>query len=143
MIIERMKIDDYDDIYQNWSDSDSITVRSIDDSKESIGRFLIRNPNNSYVCRIDGKIIGGILGGHDGRKGFIYHSVVNVNYRNRGIGKKLVQKVIDSFKAENITKIGVLVNADNQAGNGFWESLGFKHLDDLHYRLLPLDALNT
>ncbi len=143
MKIARMKIDDYDAIYQIWSRSEGVTLRSIDDSKEGISRFLVRNPNNNFTCRVDGNIVGGILAGHDGRKGFIYHTVVDEQYRGRGIGKKLVQKVVDAFKKERITKIGVLVNADNHPGNGFWASLGFAHADDLNYRLLPLDPSNT
>ena len=142
MIIERMKIDDYDEIHQLWSSTNGTTLRAVDDSKEGIARFLKRNPHNNFFCRINGNIIGGILCGHDGRKGFIYHTVVNERYRNRGIGKSLVAKVIKSLKEENITKIGVLVNSDNRSGNDFWESLGFEYINDVKYRILPLDELN-
>jgi ribosomal protein S18 acetylase RimI-like enzyme len=143
MIIEKMKIDYYDEIHQIWSNTNGMTLRAIDDSKEGIERFLKRNPNNNFICRIDGNIIGGILCGHDGRKGFIYHTVVKENYRDRGVGKKLVENVIKSLKEENITKIGVLVNSDNISGNNFWESLGFKYFNNLKYRILPLDEFNT
>ena len=143
MIIEKLRIDDYDEIYQIWSNTNGLTLRTIDDSKEGIERFLKRNPNNNFTCRINGNIIGGILCGHDGRKGFIYHVVVKVNYRDRGIGKKLVEHVINSLKEEKITKISVLVNSDNMSGNDFWESLGFEYFNDLKYRILPLDELNT
>lgn len=143
MIIKRMRIDDYDEIHQLWLNSNGVTFRASDDSKEGIRRFLKRNPDNSFVCRFNGKIIGSILCGHDGRKGFIYHTVVNENYRGRGIGKKLVEKVIKSLEEETITKIAVLVNSDNASGNGFWESLGFEYFNDLNYRILPLDKLNT
>ena len=143
MIIEKMKIDDYDEIHQIWSNTNGMTLRAIDDSKEGIERFLKRNPNNNFICRINGNIVGGILCGHDGRKGFIYHVVVKENYRDRGIAKKLVGHVIKSLKEEKITKISVLVNSDNISGNDFWESLGFEYFNDLKYRILPLDELNT
>lgn len=142
MIIEKMKIDDYDEIHQIWSNTNGITLRAIDDSKEGIERFIKRNPNNSFICRINGNITGGILCGHDGRKGFIYHTVVKEDYRDRGIGKKLIENVIKSLKEDNITKIGVLVNSDNISGNNFWESFGFEYYNDLKYRILPLDELN-
>lgn len=142
MLIERMKIDDYDEIHQLWSNTSGITLRTIDDSKEGIKRFLKRNPKNNFICRINGKIIGTILCGHDGRKGFIYHTVVNKNNRGRGIGKKLVENAIISLKEECITKIGVLVNTDNKSGSDFWESLGFEYFNDLNYRILPLDKRN-
>lgn len=143
MIIEKLRIDDYDEIHQIWSNTNGITLRAIDDSKEGIERFLKRNPNINFTCRINGNIIGGILCGHDGRKGFIYHVVVKENYRDRGIAKKLVEHVIKSLKEEKITKISVLVNSDNISGNAFWESLGFEYFNDLKYRILPLDELNT
>ena len=142
MTIERMIIDDYDEIHQLWSNTSGITLRAIDDSKEGIKRFIKRNPKNNFIYRINGKIIGCIICGHDGRKGFIYHTVVNENNRGRGIGKKLVENVIKSLKEENITKIGVLVNSDNISGNDFWESFGFEYFNDLNYRILPLDKLN-
>jgi len=143
MIIEKMEIDDYEEIHQIWSNSNGVTLRAVDDSREGIERFLKRNPNNNFVCRVNGIIIGSILCGHDGRKGFIYHTVVNEKCRNRGIGKKLVENVIKSLEEENITKIGVLVNSDNKSGNDFWESLGFEYFNDLYYRILPLNKLNV
>ena len=69
--------------------------------------------------------------------------MVNENYRGRGIGGKLVENVINSLKEEKITKIGVLVNSGNLWGDDFWESLGFEYFNNLKYRILPLDKLNT
>ncbi len=143
LIVEKMRVDDYEEIHKIWSNSNGVTLRAIDDSREGIGRFLKRNPNNSLICRLNKKIIGGILCGHDGRKGFIYHTVVKDKYRGSGVGKKLVEDAIKSLKDEHITKIGVLINSDNPSGNDFWESLGFKYFSDLNYRILPLDNLNV
>ena len=143
MIIEKMSIDDYEEIYQLWSKINGITLRSVDDSKEGVDRFIKRNPKNNFICKIKGQIVGCILCGHDGRKGFIYHTVVKENQRGKGIGKKLVDHAINSLKAEQITKIGVLVNSDNLQGNDFWASLGFVFLNDLNYGLLSLNKLNS
>jgi len=140
--VERMGIEDYKELHNLWSDSSGVTLRAVDDSREGIERFLKRNPNNSFICRLDKIIIGGILSGHDGRKGFIYHTVVKENYQGSGIGKMLVAHVINSLREEQITKIGVLVNSDNHSGNDFWESLGFSYFSDLNYRILPLNDLN-
>jgi len=106
-------------------------------------QFIKRNPKNNFICRTNGKIIGCILCGHDGRKGFIYHTVVNKNNWAMGIGKKLVENAIKSLEEEHITKIAVLVNSDNISGNNFWESLGFECFNDLNYRISPLDKLNV
>jgi ribosomal protein S18 acetylase RimI-like enzyme len=142
MITEKMRIDDYEETYQLWSETEGLTLRAIDDSREGIERFIKRNPNNSFICRIDGKIIGCILCGHDGRKGFIYHACIHKNQRGKGIGKKLVDHAINSLKEEQITKVAVLTNSDNKQGNDFWSSIGFGFSNDLDYRLLILDNLN-
>ena len=143
MTIEIMKIQDYNEIYDLWVQTEGITLRSIDDSEDGIHKFLKRNPGNSFVCRINNEIVGTILCGHDGRKGFIYHTVVKKEYRNKGIGKKLVSSSIDSLRQEDITKVAVLINENNELGNRFWESGGFLLDNDLIYRLLPLNANNT
>jgi len=143
MTIENMTIDDYDELYQMWSNRHGMTLRAIDDSQDGIEKFLQRNPQTNFVCRMHGKIIGGILCGHDGRKGCIYHAVVQEQYRGRGIGKILVERVMTSLKKERITKIGIVVNADNLSGNRFWESLGFEHFPELTYRIFPLHGGNT
>ena len=142
MIIEIMKIQDYNEIYDLWVQTEGITLRSIDDSENGIDRFLKRNPANSFVCRINNEMVGTILCGHDGRKGFIYHTVVNKEYRNMGIGKKLVSSSIDSLRQEDITKVAVLINSNNDLGNRFWELEGFSFEKDLIYRLFPLDENN-
>ena len=142
MIIDRMQIEDYDVIYQIWSSEKGITLRAIDDSREGIEKFLLRNPKSNFVCRADGKIVGCILAGHDGRKGFIYHAVVIDTYRKKGIGKKLVTKVIASLQEEDITKVAILVNSDNLSGSRYWESLGFEYFDDIDYRILRINELN-
>lgn len=142
MIIERMKINDYEEVHKIWSGTNGITLRAVDDSKKGIDKFLKRNPDNNYVCRINGKIVGGILCGHDGRKGFIYHTVVIAHHRGKGIGKKLLKHAVNSLKKEDITKIAVLVDSDNILGNDFWQSRGFEYFDDLNYRIMPLDECN-
>jgi len=142
MIVEKLKIDEYEEVYLLWSEANGITLRLVDDSRDGIDRFLKRNPNNSYICRLEGKIIGCILCGHDGRKGFIYHTVVKEDQRGKGIGKLLVEQAVNSLKEEQITKIGVLVNFDNKQGHDFWVSLGFEFFNDLDYGLLPLNKLN-
>lgn len=78
-----MTIDDYENVYHLWSLAEGISLRKLYDSKEGTAIFLKRNPNTNFVCEIDGELVGVILCGHDGRKGFIYHNVVKEEFRNR------------------------------------------------------------
>ena len=67
--IRVMTLEDYDEVYALWMGIHGFGIRSIDDSKEGVERFLKRNPTTSMVAVADGKIVGAILCGHDGRRG--------------------------------------------------------------------------
>jgi len=142
MKIRLMKLSDYDEAYSLWSNTNGMGLRSLDDSEEGIKKFLLRNPNTNYVCRIADKLVGLILCGHDGRRAYIYHAVVLRDYRGTGIGKKLVEKVIDSARIEGINKIALVVFEENEIGNKFWESQGFSIRNDLNYRNKSINELN-
>ena len=86
MDIRKMTIQDYEKVYELWMSCKNMGFNDIDDSKEGISRFLERNPNTSFVAIENEKLIGIILGGHDGRRGYIYHLSVNENYRKKRSG---------------------------------------------------------
>ena len=87
--IRVMTLEDYDEVYALWMGIHGFGIRSIDDSKEGVERFLKRNPTTSMVAVADGKIVGAILCGHDGRRGCLYHVCVHEDYRKNGIGKAM------------------------------------------------------
>ena len=87
---------DYESVYQLWQNTSGVGLRSIDDSREGIERFVRRNPRTNFVAEEDGRIIGAVLSGHDGRRGNIYHLCVDGSHRRRGIGRQLVDKVIEA-----------------------------------------------
>ena len=90
MQIRKMTIDDYESAYQLWSSAPGMGLRSLDDSCEGISRYLARNPETCFVAVNDEGIVGTILCGHDGRRGFIYHTAVAVDFQRSGIGTALV-----------------------------------------------------
>ena len=75
-----------------------------------------------------------ILSGHDGRRGYIYHTSVHPDYRKRGIATKLVNAAMEALKGCGINKVALVVFARNQGGNSFWERTGFTIREDLTYR---------
>ena len=109
-------------------------LNNLDDSREGIDRFLARNPDTCFVA-VDGeKIVGVIMAGNDGRRGFIYHTAVAPEYRKQGIGAKMVDRTMLALKDCGINKAALVVFERNQAGNGFWEKQGFTVREDLVYR---------
>lgn len=90
MIIRLMALSDYEQVYQLWLSCAGMGLNNLDDSREGIERFLKRNPETCFVAEKDEKIIGVIIAGNDGRRGYIYHTAVNPDYRKQGIGKNLL-----------------------------------------------------
>ena len=132
--IRSMVIEDYDGVYEMWINTPGMGLNTTDDSKEGIAKYLKRNPTTSFVADDNGKIVGIIMAGHDGRRGYIYHITVLPDYRNQGIGRKLVESAMSALEEENINKVALVAFAKNEIGNGFWENIGFTVRDDLVYR---------
>lgn len=142
MRIRLMTDSDYEQAYQLWTNTAGMGMRQLDDSFNGISQFLKRNPQTNYVAMIDGSLVGVILCGHDGRRGYIYHAAVDEKIRGQGIGKALLQHALQSLKAEGIHKAALVVFKDNDLGNGFWDTMGFETRGDLNYRNKSLNDLN-
>ena len=137
-----MTIDDYDQVYALWKQIHGFGIRSVDDSREGIDRFLKRNPTTSVVAVDDDKIVGAILCGHDGRRGCLYHVCVDENYRMRGIGKSMVVFAMEALKKEKINKVSLIAFTKNDIGNAFWNEIGWTKRMDLNYYDFTLNDAN-
>lgn len=133
MHLRSMRLEDYADAYKLWQHVPGMNLDSLDNSFEGIARFLIRNPNTSIVAEEDGQLVGTLLGGTDGRKGFIYHTAVHPNYQGRHIGALMTDYVSRQFKADGIVKIGLFVVAGNHAAKQFWQHKGWSTRPDIIY----------
>ena len=146
MKIELMKIDDYEQVWNLWINIKGMGLNNLDDSKEGIERFLKRNPTTCFVARDNDKIIGVIMAGHDGRRGFIYHTAVLEEKRKQGIAGKLLASAMKALQTEGIKKVALVVFEKNELGNSFWEKEGFTVRNDLVYRnkaLADLKRIDT
>lgn len=131
--IRLMTKEDYQKVYHLWSVTEGMALRSYDDSEEGISKFLMKNPTSNFVALLDDEIVGVILCGMDGRRAYIYHTVVRQDLRNNGIGKKLLAAVYEAVEKEGIKKNGLLVMKSNEIGNTFWKSQGWTERVDLNY----------
>ena len=137
-----MQIEDYENVYELWMTIDGFGIRTIDDSKEGVARFLKRNPDTSVVAETDGKIVGAILCGHDGRRGCLYHVCVHKDYRKHGIGKAMVVFCMKALQAEDINKVSLIAFQSNEVGNKFWRRVGWTFREDLNYYDFTLNEEN-
>lgn len=132
--IRTMNIEDYENVYNLWMHTEGMGLNTTDDSREGVAKYLLRNPNTCFVAEENGELVGVIMSGHDGRRGFIYHTTVKMEYRGKGIGRKLVNSALEALEMEGIHKVALVAFEKNILGNIFWEKAGFIVRDDLVYR---------
>lgn len=142
MTIRTMTIEDFEQVHALWKTIKGFGIRSIDDSKEGVERFLKRNPTTSVVAEIDNKIVGSILCGHDGRRGCLYHVCVDEKYRRHGIGKAMVVYAMQALKREKINKVSLIAFTVNDIGNAFWNTIEWTERKDLNYYEFVLNEEN-
>ncbi len=125
-----LSIADYPEVFELWDGMPGIGLSSAD-SPEAVARYLERNPGFSHVARIEGRLVGAVLCGHDGRRGYLQHLAVAPDTRQKGIGRALVDRCINALAAEGITRCHIFVFTDNETGLGFWDSFGWFRRGDL------------
>ena len=135
-VIRPMTEQDYDAVRALWLTIRGFGIRALDDSREDVVRFIRRNPTTSVVAEADGKIIGSILCGSDGRQGALYHVCVAKAYRRQGIGTRMVGCCMQQLKAMGINKVGLIAFTSNEAGNAFWKQIGWKKSDVNYYEFI-------
>jgi len=141
MTLRPMLPADYPQVRALWEATPGMGLNNLDDTAEGIAKFLSRNPNTCFVAEKSSGIIGVILSGHDGRRGFIYHAAVAESEQRGGIGTALVEAAMTALKAEGIHKVALVAFASNTMGNAFWEKQGFAVRGDLVYRNKEITAL--
>ncbi|MBR2601623.1 MAG: GNAT family N-acetyltransferase [Clostridia bacterium] len=140
--VKQVTIDDYDAIFELWNSTEQSrrALNPVDDSREGIERYLKRNPETCFAAVINGRIIGVILTGHDGRRGIIHHMCVHPDFRRMGVAAHLVSLAEKALKKEGIQKIFGLVFSDNEPANRFWEKQGYSLRTNLNYRNKSLNT---
>lgn len=131
-----MTAEDYDAVRALWMTIRGFGIRALDDSREDVIRFLERNPTTSVAAWADGKIVGSILCGSDGRQGALYHVCVAEEYRRRGIGTRMVGYCMQRLREMGINKVALIAFASNDAGNAFWKQIGWKRSDVNYYEFV-------
>ena len=111
-----------------WSEIDSVEICE-GDSREEVAEYLKRNPGLSRVAEIDGKMVGAVMCGHDGRRGFIYHLAVAEKYRGKGVGKLLLDDCLRGLQKAGLKRAIILVEGQNAAGHKFWLREGWEEID--------------
>jgi ribosomal protein S18 acetylase RimI-like enzyme len=130
MDIRTMAIEDYDSVIRLLSTTSGVRLRDAD-SREGIARYLERNPGFSFVALVGGTIVGCVMCGHDGRRGYLQHLAVSPDYRLGGIGSALVEACLTKLKGLGIFKAHIDVLIENRQANEFWRRRGWRKREDI------------
>jgi len=146
-----MTMDDYDAVYALWASLPGIGLHDHEDSREGMAYYLKRNPESCFVAQEGAphnhpgpadlpsqggncRIIGAVLCGNDGRRGYINHLAVAIEHQGKGLGRALVSECLAAMRKENIAKCNLVVFKSNDEGNAFWDAIGATRRDDALYR---------
>jgi N-acetylglutamate synthase len=121
---------DYDDVLALWQCTENVGLSDAD-SRENVRAYFVRNPGLSLVARHDGRLVGAVLCGHDGRRGYLHHLAVAPEYRRGGIGTRLVETCLSLLARVGIPKVNIFLFRDNDAGRRFWLRKGWTERGEL------------
>lgn len=125
-----IKESDYESIISLWQNSEGVKLREAD-SKDGIGKYLRRNPGLSFIAEINGEIVGTIMAGHDGKRGYLQHLAVDVQHRRNGIATELLKRCLAALKLEGIVKSHIHVLYENEAAKVYWQNRGWVTRNDI------------
>ncbi len=130
MDIKPFNIDRYDEVYALWDRCTGVGLSGADE-QDQIAGYLARNPGMSFIA-LDGlAVVGVVLGGHDGRRGYVHHLAVDDNYRRQGIGRQLLERCLLALEAEGIQKCHLFIFHENEGGIAFWQAQGWTLRQDI------------
>lgn len=130
-------VEDFARAERLWRAMDAVVLRS-DDTPEKFGKFLERNPGCCNAAWSDGRLVGAVMAGHDGRRGYLYHLAVAPQYRRLGIGRTLVERSVAALQTQGISKCHVFVKRQSIAAALFWSTLGWELREDIQVHSLSI-----
>ena len=92
----------------------------------SIDKKLAVNDGLFFVACQGQKVLGSVMAGYDGHRGWLYSVAVDPLQRHTGIGADLVRHAENALSQRGCVKINLMIVAGNEAVTGFYQSLGYQ-----------------
>lgn len=121
--------EDYSQVENLWDSIEKGVSLSRSDTPDEIQKKLAHDPDLFLVAEEDGRIIGTVIGGFDGRRGLIYHLVVAASSRGRGSGSRLMDELESRLRAKGCIRCYLMVTTDNPEGMQYYEKRGWERMD--------------
>ncbi|HUZ18513.1 MAG TPA: GNAT family N-acetyltransferase [Spirochaetia bacterium] len=130
MKLSRLSGGDFDEVFAFWRDNNGVGTSHIE-SREHLDTFLQRNPGLSFKITDRDAIVGTIICGHDGRRGYVHHLAVKNGYSKIEIGRALIDRTLRGLHDIGIRKCHIFIAADNKGSIDFWRSINWDETGDL------------
>lgn len=135
-VVDDLCLEDYEQLPALWNSSG---IKWADmNTREKFARFLLRNPGLSSVCRKGAAIVGVVMCGEDGLRGYIYHVAVSPNHRRRGLGSRLAKYSLEKLTVRGYDECKLFCSYANQGGAAFWKYLGWSPREDVFSMTITL-----
>ncbi len=131
VVLSRMTASNLEAVLDLWGRTEGVGLNE-SDTPDQLRAYLDRNPDLSLIARDGTPLVGAVLCGHDGRRGYLHHLAVLPEYRGRGLGRQMVERCLASLAAMGILKCNIFLYADNETGHQFWNHCGWTARSDLH-----------
>src|SRR5688500_4340583 len=95
------EVADYDEVMGLWRASEGLVLRDVD-QRAPLPCYLQANARLSFVAEVDGAIVGAVLCGTDGRRGYLQHLAVARGHRRQGVGRLLVEHAVTALAMRGI-----------------------------------------
>lgn len=83
-------------------------------------------PQLFFVAESDERVVGTVMSGFDGHRGWVYYVAVHPEFRRQGIGSALMEKAESALLEMGCRKLNLQIRADNAPVQRFYESLGYR-----------------
>jgi len=126
--IHEFQINDYNVVFELWKEA-GLVIRPGDDMN-GVRMKLLRDPDLFLLARLEGEIVGCVIGGWDGRRGWVYHLAVKPSYQRQGIATALLSEVEKRLGEKGAKKINGQIYQSNTKSLKFFKARGYEtHLD--------------
>ena len=123
ILLRIMEVSDIPASIELWKNMKGLAIRGSDNIRD-LSEHVKMNSSHNFVAASGDRLIGTVLGGFDGRRGYIYHLAVHEDFRKKNTGRELMERCFQSFKEINVSKCHMMVLSDNTEAQEFYAKIG-------------------
>lgn len=123
MHIRSFAINDEQAVIDLWTNCG--LVRPWNNPHLDIARKLSEQPELFLVVEVDGKVVGSVMAGYDGHRGWIYYLAVDPDQRGNSYGRALVDAAEQLLLQRGCPKVNLMIRNGNERVQAFYRQLGY------------------